>query len=141
MAHGKNPGPTDGVPDSVKQAEGTALHKLWKRYKKRTQAEFMESLGKSSGYLPQFFGGKRPITIQLAIAIADELKIEVADFSPRLAHEMDRAMEASEWPFKRISRAEYNSLTKAQKEAVEAFVVAYLPEPKKTPSRKFPHLV
>jgi transcriptional regulator with XRE-family HTH domain len=141
MAYGIEPDPRDGVPKAVKKAEGEALHRLWKRLKKRTQAEFMASLGKSPGYFPQFFSGQRPITMELALAIAHELDVDIVEFSPRLAKESEKALEASEWPFKRFSRTEYHSLTKAQKEAVEAFVVAFLPENKPAVPRKFPRLV
>jgi hypothetical protein len=133
--------PRDGVPDDVKKAEGRALHRLWTRHKKRTQAAFMDSLGYSSGYFPQFFSGQRPITMKLAVAVADELDVDIADFSPRLAKEAQKALLASDWPFTKITRAEYQALTKAQKEAIEAFARTFLPEAKASSYRKFPRLV
>ncbi len=126
----------DGVPVEIKRQEGKALHKLWASRKKRTQAAFMDSLGYSAGYFPQFFSGQRPLTIKLALAAAEELDVEVSDFSPRLAAHMGKALEATGWPFKRFTREDYQSLTKAQKEAVEAFVVAFLPEVKAPSGRK-----
>jgi transcriptional regulator with XRE-family HTH domain len=141
MPKRKRQGPGDGIPPHVKKEEGLALWNLWERRKRRTQAEFMESIGYSSGYLPQFFGGKRPISIDLAVAIANELKVDIADFSPRLAKDMDKAVEASGWPFKRFTRHQYRDLTQAQKEAVEAFVVAYLSDVESSGSRKMRRIV
>lgn len=126
MASRKRPRPGDGVPDPVKVEEGRALHSLWKIRKKRTQAVFADSLGYSSGYFPQFFSGMRPLTTELAVAFAAELEVDVVDFSPRLAKELDKALEASEWPFKSFTRTQYLSLTHGQRIAVEGLVVGFL---------------
>lgn len=131
----------DGIPAEIKKEEGEALRKLWARHKKRTQAEFMGSMDLSPNYLPQFFSGLRPINMKLAIAIANELDVDIVKFSPRLAKAADKALEASDWPFKRFTRSQYHALTKAQKEAVEAFVVAFLPDSGVATAKKFPRLV
>jgi transcriptional regulator with XRE-family HTH domain len=138
MAYGNGPDSKDGVSAEIKKQEGAALHRVWRRYKKRTQAEFMDSLGLSPNYLPQFFLGKRPITMQLAVALMEELDVDIIEFSPRLAREREKAVEASDWPFRRISRHDYQALTKAQKDAIEAFAATFLPEAKAAASTKFP---
>ena len=71
MAYGKHPKPGDGVPAGTKREEGRLLHNLWKRKAKRSQADFLATLELSGGYLPQFFRGLRPITLELAEAIAE----------------------------------------------------------------------
>lgn len=134
----KRPRPGEGVPDDVKRQEGKDLHRLWKMRKnqKLTQAEFADRLGYSAGYFPQFFSGLRPLTVEIATAFADELDVDVAAFSPRLAQDMEKAVEATGWPFKRFSRLDYKDLSTRQKEAVEAFVVSLLPEDAAPAARK-----
>lgn len=126
MAHGKHPKPGDGVPDSVKQEEGRLLHSLWKRHAKRSQAAFLATLDLSGGYLPQFFRGLRPITIDLAEAIAEELDVDIRDFSPRLAGELEKLLEGAPWPFRGFTRDDYGHLTPDQRHAVEQLVVGFL---------------
>ena len=134
----KRPRPGDGVPDAVKREEGQTLHRLWsaRKSQKLTQAAFAAQLGYSPGYFPQFFSGLRPLTLEIATAFAAELDVDIADFSPRLAKERDDVLRARGWPFKRVSQDEYQNLTKAQKDAVEAFVVAFLPEVAASSARK-----
>jgi transcriptional regulator with XRE-family HTH domain len=126
MAYGNHPKPGDGVPDEVKKREGQLLHALWKRKKKRSQAAFLATLELSAGYFPQFFTGERPITLRLAEAIAEELDVDIREFSPRLARELDKLMEGSPWPFRGFTRAEYATLTSDQRHAVEALVSSFL---------------
>src|SRR6476469_5842795 len=90
MAYGSHPKPGDGIPDAIKLEEGRRLHLLWKRKAKRSQAAFLATLELSSGYFPQFFKGLRPITLELAEAIAEELDVEIREFSPRLAGELEK---------------------------------------------------
>lgn len=136
MAYKTRPKPGEGIPDTVKKQEGRALHRLWTARKRRSQAEFAAELDYSEGYFPQFFSGMRPLTPDLAVAFATELAVDVADFSPRLAKELEKTVEASEWPFKRITRGQYRLLTPAQREAVEAFVATFLPELEAVSSRQ-----
>jgi transcriptional regulator with XRE-family HTH domain len=118
--------PGEGIPADVKQAEGRALHALWKKRKRRTQAEFAMERGFTQGYLPQFFAGLRPLTLELATAFAEELGVEVGDFSPRLAEDFHAALVDSEWPFRGFTRAEFATLSKGQRHAVEQLIVGYL---------------
>ena len=126
MAYGSHPKPGDGVPDEVKREEGRRLHLLWKRKAKRSQAAFLATLDLSSGYFPQFFKGLRPITLELAEAIAEELDVEIREFSPRLAGELEKLMEGAQWPFRAFTRAEYITLTPDQRHAVEALISGFL---------------
>jgi transcriptional regulator with XRE-family HTH domain len=126
MAYGNHPKPGDGVPEAIKKEEGRCLHALWKRKAKRSQAAFLATLDLSGGYFPQFFKGLRPITLELAEAIAEELDVEIRDFSPRLAGDLEKLMEGSHWPFRAFTRTEYDSLSPEQKSAVEALVGGFL---------------
>jgi transcriptional regulator with XRE-family HTH domain len=141
MAHGKHPKPGDGVPEGTKQEEGRMLHNLWKRKAKRSQAAFLATMDLSSGYLPQFFNGMRPITLDLAEAIAEELDVEIREFSPRLAGELDKLMEGSQWPFKGFTRADYAKLTPDQRVAVEQIVLGFLRANGLSPSRHIRRVV
>jgi len=133
--------PGQGIPDSVKKTEGKALHDLWKRRKKRSQAEFAHSLGFTQGYLPQFFGGLRPLTVDLASRFADELGVDIGDFSPRLAQQFHAELTAAEWPFRGFTRAQYESLTQAQRAAVEGLVNGFLQEHAAPASRRLRRVV
>lgn len=126
MAYGKHPKAGEGIPGSVKKAEGAALHRLWKRHAKRSQAEFLATLELSGGYLPQFFSGKRPITLELAHALSAELRVDIADFSTRLAAELELKLQASEWPFLEFSRVDYKHLTVEQRSSIEQIVLGFL---------------
>lgn len=136
MAYGSHPKPGDGVPEDVKQKEGRALHALWKRKSKRSQAAFLATLDLSGGYFPQFFRGLRPITLELAEAVAEELDVEIREFSPRLAGELEKLMEGAQWPFRGFSRAEYASLTPEQRHAVEALISGFLRANGAQPARR-----
>jgi hypothetical protein len=126
MAKHKRARPGDGVPAEVKEAEGAALHALWKKRKRRTQAEFADSCGFSQGYLPQFFAGLRPLTLELAERFAEELAVDVGQFSPRLAEQFHADLAASEWPFRGFTRSDYMKMTPGQRVALEAMVVGHL---------------
>lgn len=126
MAHGNHPKPGDGVPKNVKAEEGRLLHNLWKRKAKRSQAAFLATLDLSGGYFPQFFKGIRPITLELAEAIAEELDVEIREFSPRLAGEIEKLLEGSQWPFRAFTRADYATLTPDQRHAVEQLISGFL---------------
>jgi hypothetical protein len=60
MAKRKRARPGEGIPAQTKETEGRALHALWKKRHRRTQAEFAAACGFTQGYLQQFFGGLRP---------------------------------------------------------------------------------
>jgi transcriptional regulator with XRE-family HTH domain len=133
--------PGQGVPPSIKKMEGKALHDLWRRRKRRSQAEFAAQLGFTQGYLPQFFGGLRPLTVDLASKFADELGVDIGDFSPRLAQQFHAELTASEWPFRGFTRAQYQSLTQSQKSAVEALVNGFLQEQSAPASRRLRRVI
>lgn len=137
----KKPRPGQGVEPSVKKAEGKALHDLWKRRKKRSQAEFAAELGFTQGYLPQFFGGLRPLTVELASKFADELGVDIGDFSPRLAQQFHAELTAAGWPFRGFTREQYDSLTQAQRSAVEALVSGFLHEAAAPASRRLRRVI
>jgi transcriptional regulator with XRE-family HTH domain len=99
---------------------------LWKKRARRTQAAFAADCGFTQGYLPQFFAGLRPLTLNLANQFADELGVEIAEFSPRLAQAFHDELEATQWPFTGFTRAQYLSLTPGQRIAIEAAVVGHL---------------
>jgi transcriptional regulator with XRE-family HTH domain len=126
MAYGKHPKPGDGVPAGTKREEGRLLHNLWKRKAKRSQADFLATLELSGGYLPQFFRGLRPITLELAEAIAEELDVDIREFSPRLASDLDKLIEGSQWPFRGFTRADYAKLTPEQRHTIEQVVLGFL---------------
>jgi transcriptional regulator with XRE-family HTH domain len=136
MAYGKHPKPGDGVPEETKREEGKRLHILWGRHKKRSQAAFLATLDLSGGYMPQFFQGLRPITLELAEAFAEELNVDIREFSPRLAAELDKLMEGSQWPFREFSRADFSGLTPEQRHAVEQLVLGFLRANGRVPARR-----
>lgn len=126
MTRHKRARPGEGIPEDVKAREGKALHGLWRQRKKRTQAEFAADHGFTQGYLPQFFGGHRPLTLDLARKFAVELSIDISDFSPRLAAEELKDLESGVWPFHAFSREDFASLTKDQRGAIERLVSDFL---------------
>lgn len=141
MAKGKRPKPGDGVPDDIKQEEGAALKRLWDSRAKRTQAVFLADLDLSAGYLPQFFAGTRPIYLDLGIALAAELNIDLEDFSPRLARERDQRIQAAEWPFTGFTRADFKHLTPSQRQHVESTVLELLRANGHVPARRLRRVV
>ena len=93
-----------GIPRATKVSEGRALKALWDARRAGpnplSQADFsVERLELSAGYLPQFFGGIRPLTLRIAKKFADYIGCSVAEFSPRLAKEAEREKSLVEWPF------------------------------------------
>lgn len=133
--------PGEGVPADVKVKEGQALHALWKQRKRRTQAEFAADLGFTQGYIPQFFSGIRPLTLELAIRFAAELDVDIVKFSPRLAEAFSKHLQETAWPFQSFSRAEYESLNPAQRAAVESLVGSFLAANGALPTRRIRRVV
>lgn len=136
MATRKNARPGEGIPADVKKAEGRALHNLWKLRKRRTQAAFAADLEVTQGYLPQFFSGHRPLTLDLAQRFCEELDIELHQFSPRLAKAFDAELAASQWPFHGFSRQDYLLLSPGQRVTVEGVVMGFLTDKGVISSRK-----
>jgi len=136
MAKQKRARPGEGIPAHVKKAEGKALHALWARRKRRTQAAFAADCGYTQGYLGQFFAGLRPLTLDMAQKFAEELDVEIAQFSARLAEEQHAELIASKWPFHAFSREEYLLLTPGQRLAAEGAVLGVLRDSGHLPARK-----
>jgi transcriptional regulator with XRE-family HTH domain len=118
--------PGEGIPPEIKEEEGRLLHSIWRRRKKRTQAEFAEASGFTQGYVQQFFSGERPLTLEKAQLFAAELDVDIADFSPRLANELAKELESGVWPFQAFTRKDYTGLTKTQRATVENLVCEFL---------------
>jgi hypothetical protein len=120
----------DSVPLETKQREGQALAALWKSRRKRSQAAFASEHGFTQGNFSHYIGGRQPIPLHIGIAIAEELGITLADFSPRLAAEMEaeRAREARIWPFKSLRPENFRGLTRGQLMAVESAMLRTLEE-------------
>lgn len=103
----KRPKPGEGVPLETKRKEGKALAALWKEHRKRTgrtQEEFAEEQGFGQGNFSHYVGGRRPIPLDVGVALAKEMKCALDDFSPRLAAEL-AAMEnqrLAPWPFNNV---------------------------------------
>lgn len=140
MAKRKRARPGDGIPPEIKKAEGRALHALWKDRHRRTQAVFAADCGFTQGYLPQFFGGHRPLTLELAEKFAEELDIDIGRFSPRLAQQFLDQLAATEWPFRNFTRAEYQTLTHGQRLVIESTVLGNLIDNGTVKNRKFRHI-
>lgn len=120
----------DGVPADVKKQEGEALARLWKLKRKRSQAEFASECGFSQSNFSHYIGGRQPIPLDIGIAIAEELGVKLADFSPRLAAELEaeRAREARIWPFKHLRPDILHGLTRGQLMAVESAMLRQIEE-------------
>jgi hypothetical protein len=105
MAPGKRPKPGEGVPKEIMVAEGKALGLLWRTRALRTQEQFAEDQGYTQGNFSHFIGGRRPITLELAIAATKELGCKISDFSERLAKEQAKieAQKLAPWPFSKIT--------------------------------------
>lgn len=136
MAQQKRARPGEGIPAHIKKAEGKALHALWIARKRRTQAEFAAECGFTQGYLQQFFGGLRPLTLELAYRFCEELDIDLSQFSTRLSEQQHKELSASKWPFQSFSRDEYLLLSPGQRIAVEGQVIGFLRDKGVLPTRK-----
>lgn len=120
----------DGVPAETKKQEGKALARLWRLNRKRSQAEFADALGFSQGNFSHYVGGRQPIPLEIGIAIAEELDVKLADFSPRLAAELEaeKAREARIWPFRHLRPDTLHGLTRGQLMAVESAMLRQIEE-------------
>lgn len=120
----------DGVPGKVKQAEGRAVKALWDRRQRqpnpKSQAEFNAEMSRSSGYLPQFFSGKRPITLDLAHHFAKYIGCEIREFSQRLAIEDAQSQSLVEWPFPDVDYYEIKNLPEWAKVSLQGKIKTYL---------------
>jgi hypothetical protein len=120
----------DGVPAEVKKREGKALASLWKARRKRSQAAFANDYGFTQGNFSHYIGGRQPIPLHIGLAIAEELGAKLADFSPRLARELEaeKAREARLWPFTSLRPDALSGLTRGQLLAVESAMLRQLEE-------------
>jgi hypothetical protein len=120
----------DGVLVEIKRKEGEALAALWKSRRKRSQAAFAEAHGFTQGNFSHYIGGRQPIPLDIGIALAEELGVKLADFSPRLAAELEaeKAREARIWPFKTLRPDSLAGLTRGQLLAVESAMLRQIEE-------------
>lgn len=115
MAKNK-PAEEGGVPKHIKEQEGRALKALWKAHAKRSQAAFASEHGFTQGNFSHYVGGRQPIPLEIGVALAKELGVDLAAISPRLAAELEaeRQREARIWPFPAIDRRLLRDLSQAQ---------------------------
>lgn len=78
------------------EAEARKLRELWDRSTTLTQDEFGErfDIGNQSA-VGQFLSGRVPLSLKAAAGFARGLGVSVADFSPRLAAEIERLHQAA----------------------------------------------
>lgn len=128
MATNKRPKPGDGIPDEVKIAEGKALAALWKARSWRSQEKFAEEMKFSQGNFSHYVGGRRPIPMDVALAVTKELKCRLEDFSDRLAkeHAKARATRLVKWPFVDILPQQLARLTPGQLKRAEGALMEEL---------------
>lgn len=101
----------DGIPKATKEKEGADLKRLWDLTHKVSQSKFAtDVLGLSSGYLPQFFKGDRPLTLKIAREFAKHLQCNISDFSQRLAKEQASEGAKVTWPFPEVVYEEVKNL-------------------------------
>lgn len=103
--------------------ESEALARLFKQHSKLSQAAFGAEydLG-TQGNVWQYLKARSPLNISAAVKFANGLGVDVRDFSPRLADEIDQLIEgvpdteagSDAWPFKSVSQAKIVALTPKQ---------------------------
>lgn len=109
--------------DGWRKQEPRELKRLWDAHHKMSQAEFAATYGLGTqGNISHYFAGRRPLTLDVARAVADHLGCRIEDFSPRLAKELKRQSSLMEWPFPRIDPARWWRLTPGQKLRIEGMV-------------------
>lgn len=127
----KRPKPGEGVPLEVKRKEGRALGALWKAHAKltgRTQEKFSEEQGYSQGNFSHYVGGRRPIPLDVGVALAEEMRCDLEDFSPRLADEL-AALEdqrLAPWPFNSLHPDRVAKLSPGKKMQLEGILLEEL---------------
>jgi transcriptional regulator with XRE-family HTH domain len=128
MHSAKRPKPGDGVPKEVMKAEGMALAALWKARKHRTQEEFAQELGFGQGNFSHYVGGRRPIPLDVGLAVAKELSCALGDFSPRLAEEFAKGdnKRLAEWPFAELPPERISKLSPGQMRQIEGVLMEEL---------------
>lgn len=123
------PKPGEGISTEVKQEEGRLLGNLWKRLAKRSQGEFAAKvLGSTQGNFSHYVGGRRPITLEVAEAIAAELQCQIREFSPRLAAEKE-AIEAAKrkmWPFRTLEPDAFSGVSLGKLLSIEGLILQEL---------------
>lgn len=77
------------------KAEAKRLKEIWQSAPRQTQDEFGErfDVGNQSA-VGQFLNGRVPLSLKAAVGFARGLGVSVADFSPRLAAEIERLHQA-----------------------------------------------
>jgi hypothetical protein len=123
------PKPGEGIPQAIKDEEGRLLGNLWKRLAKRSQGEFAAKvLNSTQGNFSHYVGGRRPITLEVAEAIAAELQCQIREFSPRLAAEKE-AIEAAKrkmWPFRTLEPDAFSGVSLGKLLSIEGLILQEL---------------
>jgi hypothetical protein len=84
---------TKGTPRAAKvtqehREEAARLKEIWLREKRPTQEHFGATYGiGSQGAVWRFLNAKDPLSLKAARGFAEGLKVDISEFSPRLAHE------------------------------------------------------
>lgn len=131
MGERSRPKPGEGVPQDVRSREGKTLGALWKAHAqltKRTQEQFAEEMGFSQGNFSHYVGGRRPIPLDIGMALAKEMGCTIADFSPRLAAELARkeSERLAPWPFQSVAPERISSLSPGLRLQVEGALLEEL---------------
>ncbi len=123
------PKPGEGIPQTVKDEEGRLLGNLWKRLAKRSQGEFAAKvLNSAQGNFSHYIGGRRPIPLDVAEAVATELGCQIREFSPRLAAEKE-AIEAAKrqmWPFRTLEPDAFSGISLGKLLSIEGLILQEL---------------
>ena len=142
-------------PVVVREAEAAKLLALYEERNKLTQAEFADLVGFSSGAMVwQYLHNHRPLNVLAAARFARGLRVNIDQFSPRLAREAAQiaaacspatALTAEEprpiysvaaWPFRSISRERWMQLDASQRGVIEGMLRMAILEWEATPNKK-----
>ena len=74
--------------------ESQRLNQLWQVRKRRSQAAFGSEIGLGQGAVSHLLTGRMAMTLDHAVAFANELGCEISNFSPRLAIEAAKVAQA-----------------------------------------------
>ena len=83
------------MPLTAEQAQAcAALKRFFEEKSTLSQRAFAQQYGLGTGgNLNQYLNGRRPLNLRVAMTFASALKIQVKDFSPRLAREIAKIKE------------------------------------------------
>lgn len=114
--------------------ESAALKRLFETHQKMSQAAFGAEFGLGTqGNVWQYLNAKSPLNAAAAVKFAKGLGVEVREFSPRLAQEIENLSEGvtseagpevAAWPFRRINEAKVRALDRQQQLLFEAAIIS-----------------